>query len=49
MPEVRNPHLFVALQVPVPFIGTLFLTSLIEFLSLFDFQIDFNFSLRVTI
>ena len=49
MPEVQNPHLFIALQLLIPFIGTLFFTSLIEFLTLFDFQFEFNFSLRVTI
>ena len=49
MPHVENPHLFFALQLPVLFIGTLFLQSLIEFILLFDFRFDFNLSLRVVI
>ena len=49
MPHVENPHFFIALQVLVPFIGTLFLTSLIEFLTLFNFCFDFNLSLHVNI
>ena len=32
MPHVENLHLFFALQLPVPFVGTLFFQSLIEFL-----------------
>ena len=49
MPPVQNPHFFFALQLPVPFIGTIILTSLIEFASLFEFNISLDFSLHVKI
>ena len=45
----REPPLFVALQIPIPFIGTLFFNSLIEFITLFDFNFNINLSLHVKI
>ena len=49
MPHIENPHFFIALHFLFPFIGVLFLTSLIEFLTLFNFCFDFNLSLHVNI
>ena len=49
MPHVENPHYFIAIQVPIPFTGTLFFDSLIEFVTLFDSYFDINFSLHVKI
>ena len=49
MPMVQNPHVYLAVQMPVPFIGTIFFTSLIEFASLFEFNISVEFSLHVKI
>ena len=49
MPTVQNPHVYLAVQMPVPFIGTIFFTSLIEFASLFEFNISVEFSLHVKI
>ena len=49
MPHVENPHIFFVVQLPVPFIGSLFFTVLLEFITLFDFHFDINFSVRVTV
>ena len=49
MPRMQNPHFYFAVQFPIPFIGTVFLTILIEFASLFEFNIRLDFSLHVKI
>ena len=37
------------MQLPVPFVGSLFFTVLLEFITLFDFHFGINFSVRVII
>ena len=49
MPDVRNPHVYLAVQVPVPFLGSIFFTNLIEFASLFEFNLSMELSLHVKI
>ena len=49
MPHVENPHIFFAVQLPVPFVGSMFFTVLLEFITLFDFHFDINFSVHVTV
>ena len=49
MPHLERPHIYFTLQFPIPFIGTLFFTSLVEFFSLIDFKFHVNFTVHVRV
>ena len=46
MPHIENSHLFVALEVPISFVGTLFCDTLIEVMEFFTLHINMNLSIH---
>ena len=47
MPHVENPHISFAVQLPVPFVGSLFFTIFLEFITLVDFHFNIKYNCTI--